>query len=112
MHQSDESTAKAQAAKEKKETSYDVKKIYWDAYGNLRLGRRDPFPLRFTRLNSFVGVVPGSTERNRDQEILDILKSDTNDESDPTKLWCAMPSSHWDDLSLQVTISFLHIDRF
>ena len=29
----------------------------------------------------------GNSDRNRDDEILNILKTDTNDEEDPTKLW-------------------------
>lgn len=29
----------------------------------------------------------GETDRNRDEEILNLLKADTIDETDPTKLW-------------------------
>lgn len=51
--------------------SYDINKIYWDSYGNLRLGR---------------------TDRKRDEEVMQILQKDTNDEEDPTKLWMVVPS--------------------
>eukprot|EP01032_Pedospumella_encystans_P023151 gene23151-26212_t len=61
-----------QAAHEKNNTEInDVRKIYWDSFGNLRVGNSD---------------------RNRDDEILNILKTDTNDEEDPTKLWMIVPS--------------------
>lgn len=32
-------------------------------------------------------ILTGNSDRNRDDEILNILKTDTNDEEDPTKLW-------------------------
>jgi len=49
----------------------DVKKVYWDAEGNLRVGH---------------------TLRNRDEEVIALLEADTNDDSDPTKVWMIVPS--------------------
>jgi len=50
---------------------FDVKKIYWDNDGNLR---------------------HGTTERNRDEEIIKLLQADSNNDSDWTKLWMIVPS--------------------
>jgi hypothetical protein len=52
---------------------YDLNKIYWDADGNLRYGK---------------------TTRDRDYEVLTILKADESDADDPdeTKLWMIVPS--------------------
>lgn len=50
---------------------FDIKKIYWDRDGNLR---------------------HGTVVKNRDEEVIQMLQSDTNDESDPTKLWMIIPS--------------------
>mmetsp|Transcript_14620 Transcript_14620/g.24202 ORF Transcript_14620/g.24202 Transcript_14620/m.24202 type:complete len:202 (+) Transcript_14620:82-687(+) len=72
-----------EAEKLKEEKAFDIRKIYWDANGNLR---------------------HGYTDRNRDAEVLAILKADSNDESDPTKLWMIMPS-RW----LRQWILFAHV---
>jgi len=55
----------------------DVRRIYWDADGNLRYG---------------------TTTRNRDDEIMHILQADITDEKDDTKMWMIIPSrwvSQW-----------------
>jgi hypothetical protein len=49
-----------------KENKYDYRKIYWDRDGNLRYG---------------------SSVRNRDEELITVLAADSNDDSDPSKLW-------------------------
>eukprot|EP00601_Ochromonadales_sp_CCMP2298_P037185 CAMPEP_0173360780 /NCGR_PEP_ID=MMETSP1144-20121109/20805_1 /TAXON_ID=483371 /ORGANISM="non described non described, Strain CCMP2298" /LENGTH=208 /DNA_ID=CAMNT_0014310227 /DNA_START=86 /DNA_END=708 /DNA_ORIENTATION=- len=66
-----ESFEDAEAHRLRKEKMFDVRKIYWDQDGNLR---------------------HGLTDRNRDAEVLNILKSDDNDDSDSTKLWMIIPS--------------------
>ena len=63
----------------KKAEPFDISKIYWDGDGNLR---------------------HGTTERNRDQEILELLQSDTSDQSDNNQVWVIMPS-RWIRLWLQ-----------
>lgn len=40
LTKSKESYEEEQAAKEKREKTYDVRKIYWDGYGNLRVGTK------------------------------------------------------------------------
>jgi hypothetical protein len=49
----------------------NLKKIYWDNDGNLR---------------------HGTTTRNRDEELIQLLQSDVNDDKDETKLWMIIPS--------------------
>lgn len=51
--------------------SYDVKKIFWDADGNLRQGLSD---------------------RVREEELLHILERDCGDDSDPNQVWMIIPS--------------------
>jgi hypothetical protein len=58
---------------------YDVRKIYWDADGNLRYG---------------------TSTRQRDDEIIQILQADSNDDSDEDKMWMIIPS-RWIRLWLQ-----------
>ena len=50
---------------------YDTNKIYWDVDGNLRYG---------------------SSDKNRDEEVLELLQLDNPDESDHEKLWMIIPS--------------------
>ena len=50
---------------------FEIKKVYWDANGNLRHGKSD---------------------RNRDNEVIELLQADTNDESDAEKMWMIIPS--------------------
>lgn len=65
---------------EKKESSdevRDIRKIYWDADGNLRYGK---------------------TYRNREEEMVKMLQRDSNDEADLSQLWMIIPSRwvrHW-----------------
>ncbi len=49
-----------------KNETYDVQRIYWDADGNLR---------------------HGTSKRDRDLEVLNLIQIDSVDESDPGKLW-------------------------
>ena len=55
--------------------------MYWDADGNLRYG---------------------TSTRQRDDELIQVLQADTNDEEDETKLWLIVPS-RWLRLWLQFT---------
>lgn len=58
-------------AVQKKGGKYDYKKIYWDRDGNLRYGL---------------------SARNRDDEIIRILLTDSINQDDATKLWMVVPS--------------------
>lgn len=63
--------------REKDNVVFEIRKIYWDIDGNLRYG---------------------STDRNRDEDVVNILQADSSDESDNTKLWMIIPSRwcrHW-----------------
>jgi len=45
---------------------YDHSKIYWDVDGNLRYG---------------------SSRKNRDEEVLELLQLDNPEDNDPEKMW-------------------------
>jgi hypothetical protein len=62
--------------------SFDPRKVYWDVEGNLR---------------------HGTTTRNREEELLQILQADSKDETDPTKIWMIVPS-RW----LKAWLVFVH----
>ena len=62
--------------------AFDPRKIYWDVEGNLR---------------------HGTTTRNREEELLQILQADSKDETDPTKIWMIVPS-RW----LKAWLTFVH----
>ena len=70
-----------------KHDRYEPSQIYWDQDGNLRYGK--VFQVyAFDKEQFFECVVfTGQSNRNREQEIIDILQKDSGDDDDPLKLW-------------------------